>query len=162
MQQNAKTGVLFVGGDRQRLDDFITSDDSVTSAESAANLATLLPQRVFNQGWTNSLTGDTLSSAPSIHRLWSGITGMTADQIPIVGSLPTKVSGRNVEGGEWIAAGFNGYGMCQAWLSGQAIARMALGEEKPQWLPDCYLSSERRLLDVNMSPGAAMISFFAR
>jgi glycine/D-amino acid oxidase-like deaminating enzyme len=138
MQQNAKTGDLFVGGDLQRLDDFISSDDSVISADSASNLTTLLPKSIFNKGWTNPITNDTLSSAPALHRFWSGIIGLTGDQLPIVGKVPMCISDRNIEEGEWIAAGFNGYGMCQAWLSGQAIARMALGESKPEWLPNVY------------------------
>jgi hypothetical protein len=163
MQQNAETGDLFVGGDLQRLDDFLSSDDSVVGADSAGNLTTLLPKRLFSKGWTNPITHDTLSSATALHRIWSGIIGMTAGQLPIVGSVPTSVSDRSIEGGGWIATGFNGYGMCQAWLSGQAIARMALGEPKPEWLPDVYLSSEKRLIDkVNMSAEAALASFFFR
>lgn len=163
MQQNAETGDLFVGGDVQRLDEFLSSDDSIISADSAGNLTTLLPKRIFDKGWSNPITNDTLSSATAIHRIWSGIIAMTADQIPIVGNVPTSVSERNVDGGEWIAAGFNGYGMCQAWLSGQAIARMALGEPKPEWLPNVYLSSEKRLGDkVNMGAEAALASFFSR
>lgn len=163
MQQNAKTGDLFVGGDLQRLDDFLSSDDSVISGDSARNLTTLLSQKLFSKGWTNPITNDTLSSTPALHRLWSGILGMTADQVPIVGELPASVSGRKHEGGEWVAAGFNGYGMCQAWLCGQAIARMALGESKPEWLPDVYLSTEQRLTDeAHMGPDAALTSFFLR
>ncbi|KAH8696170.1 FAD dependent oxidoreductase [Talaromyces proteolyticus] len=162
MQQNAETGDLFLGGDLQRLDDFIASDDSVISADSAGNLTTLLPKRIFNEGWTNPITNESLYSSTALHRVWSGIIGMTADQVPIVGSVPTSVSGRNIDKGEWIAAGFNGYGMCQAWLSGQAIARMALGEPKPEWLPDVYLSTEKRLTDKAMGPDAALASFFFR
>lgn len=163
MQQNAETGDLFVGGDVQRLDDFLSSDDSVTSADSARNLTTLLPKKLFNKGWTNPITNDTLSSATAIHRVWSGIIGMTADQLPIVGQVPTGVSERNIDNGEWIAAGFNGYGMCQAWLSGQAIALMALGEPKPEWLPDVYLSTENRLTnEATMGAEAALGSFFSR
>ncbi|KAF7616699.1 FAD dependent oxidoreductase [Aspergillus flavus] len=162
MQQNAETGDLFFGGDLQRLDDFLSSDDSVISADSARNLTDLLPKRLFKEGWTNPITNTTMTSATALHRIWSGILSMTADQVPIVGSVPTSISGRNVEGGEWIAAGFNGYGMSQCWLCGEAIARMALGEQKPEWLPDVYLSTERRLGDVSMGSEAALASFFAR
>lgn len=163
MQQNAETGDLFFGGDLQRLDDFISSDDSVISADSAANLVSLLPKKLFSKGWTNPLTNATLSSGTALQRIWSGIISMTADQLPIVGSVPTTVSDRNIRGGEWIAAGFNGYGMSQCWLCGQAIARMALGEPKPEWLPDVYLSTEKRLSDeAAIDPDAALTSFFMR
>jgi glycine/D-amino acid oxidase-like deaminating enzyme len=163
MQQNAKTGDLFVGGDVQRLDDFLSSDDSVVSADSAANLTTLLPKKLFSKGWTNPITNSELSSAPALHRVWSGILSMTADQIPIVGSVPISVSGRSVDKGEWIAAGFNGYGMSNCWLSGEAIALMALGQPKPEWLPEAYLSTEERLTnEAVMGSEAALASFFAR
>ncbi|CAG8901757.1 unnamed protein product [Penicillium egyptiacum] len=163
MQQNAQTGDLFVGGDLQRLDDFLSSDDSLISADSVGNLTNLLPKKIFTDGWTNPITNTTLSSATVIQRVWSGIIGMTADQLPIVGSVPSTVSDRNIEGGEWVAAGFNGYGMSQAWLSGQAIALMALGQPKPDWLPDVYLSTEKRLTDkATMGEEAALASFFHR
>lgn len=163
MQQNAQSGDLFVGGDFQRLDDFLSSDDSVISADSAANLIKLLPSRIFTKGWINPITNSQLPSATALHRVWSGILSMTADQVPIVGNVPTSLSDRNIEGGEWVAAGFNGYGMGQCWLSGQAIARMALGEAKPEWLPDVYLSTEKRLADqATMGSEAALRSFFAR
>jgi glycine/D-amino acid oxidase-like deaminating enzyme len=163
MQQNAESGDLFVGGDIQRLDDFLSSDDSIISADSVANLTTLLPKRLFEKGWNNPMTDNTLSSATAMHRIWSGIIAMTADQLPIVGEVPTSLSERKVNGGEWVAAGFNGYGMCQAWLSGQAIARMALGEPTPEWLPEVYLSTEKRLGDeAKMGAEAALASFFSR
>ena len=163
MQQNAETGTLFVGGDIQRLDDYITSDDSFTSSDSVRNLTTLLPKRLLDQGWTNTFTNAPLSSATALHRVWSGILSMTPDQVPIVGSVPESVSGRDHTGGEWIAAGFNGYGMSQCWLAGQAIAHMALGEAKPEWLPDVYLSSESRISNQErMGPDAALKSFFER
>ncbi|KAJ5815342.1 FAD dependent oxidoreductase [Penicillium riverlandense] len=123
MQQNAQSGDLFVGGDIQRLDDFLSSDDSVISADSAANLIKLLPNRIFDKGWTNPITNSELPSATALHRIWSGILSMTPDQ---------------------------------------AIARMALGEAKPEWLPDVYLSTEKRLTDQAMGPEAALHSFFAR
>nr|ABA70585.1 hypothetical protein [Penicillium chrysogenum] len=163
MQQNAQTGDLFVGGDLQRLDDFLSPDDSIISADAVGNLTNLLPKKIFTEGWTNEITNTTLSSTTAIQRVWSGIIGMTADQLPIVGSVPSSVSDRKVEGGEWVAAGFNGYGMSQAWLSGQAIALMALGQPKPDWLPEVYLSSEKRLTDkARMGDEAALASFFNR
>lgn len=65
--------------------------------------------------------------------------------------------------GEWVAAGFNGYSMSQCWSCGEAIALMALGQSKPHWLPDPYLSSEWRLGNgAVMDPEAALMSFFQR
>ncbi|KAK6811517.1 hypothetical protein RU639_012670 [Aspergillus parasiticus] len=161
MQQNAQTGDLFYGGDLQKLEDFISANDTGYSADAANNLKTLLPQKIFARGWTDPATGLTIP-AMDPHHTWSGILSMTADQQPIVGAVPVAISGRDVAGGEWIAAGFNGYGMGQCWSSGEAIARMALGERKPEWLPDVFLSTEKRLTGPSMTTGAAFESFFNR
>lgn len=161
MQQNAKTGDLFYGGDNQKLDEYITSNDSAVSVGSANNLKTLLPQRVFSEGWTDPTTGAAITSVEP-RKVWCGILSMTADQVPIVGAVPTSLSGRDIQGGEWMAAGFNGYGMGQCWSSGEAIARMALGEPQPDWLPSVYLSTEERLTSAFMTTEAALKSFFER
>lgn len=161
MQQNAETGDLFYGGDKQKLDEFITSDDTSVNVDAGANLKTLLPHRIFDKGWTDPATGATIA-AMEPRRIWCGILSMTADQVPIVGEVPTSLSGRAVDGGEWIAAGFNGYGMSQCWSAGEAVARMSLGEQKPEWLPDAFLSTEKRLTGSTMAKEAALQSFFER
>lgn len=161
MQQNAKTGELFYGGDKAKMDEIITANDTTVSAESARNLETLLPQKIFARGWTDPSTGATISSMQP-HHTWSGILSMTPDHLAVVGPVPTSLSGRQIDGGEWVAAGFNGYGMGQCWSSGEAIARMALGEPKPEWLPQIYLSSEERLTSAHMNTEAALGSFFGR
>jgi glycine/D-amino acid oxidase-like deaminating enzyme len=161
MQQNAETGDLFYGGDIQKLGDFIAANDSTVSVDAANNLKTLLPKRIFARGWTDPSTGAQISSIEP-HHTWCGILSMTADQLAIVGAVPTSLSGRNIDGGEWVAAGFNGYGMGQCWSSGEAIARMAWGEPKPEWLPDVYLSTEERLTSPYMSTEAALGSFLQR
>ncbi|KIW12608.1 hypothetical protein PV08_09886 [Exophiala spinifera] len=161
MQQNAQTGDLFYGGDTQKLDDFITSNDTSVSVDAAENLKTLLPGRIFATGWADPDTGAGVTSM-NPRRTWCGILSMTADQVPIVGHVPASLSGRDVDKGEWVAVGFNGYGMGQCWSAGEAIARMALGEDKPAWLPDVYLSGEARLTGATMSTEAALQSFFER
>ncbi|KAJ7052881.1 FAD dependent oxidoreductase [Mycena amicta] len=73
---------------------------------------------------------------------WSGIIGLSADGQPWVGRVPKRISGRPAptpmlqshplglaQPGEWIAAGFSGEGMTHAWLAGEALARMILGEQ---------------------------------
>lgn len=184
MQQNARTGELFYGGDTQRLDDYITADDSAVSRDAAENLKTLLPSRIFARGWSGAGAGADAAVVVEPKHSWCGILSMTADLLPIVGPVPSSLSGRQdpvddvvvngVNGdadkvsshtataGEWVAAGFNGYGMGQCWSSGEAIARMALGERQPDWLPDVYLSTEERLTGASMTKEAALQSFFDR
>ena len=134
------------------MDEMLVSDDSVVNEISKENISSVLP-RFFAKGWTDG-------EEPEIRKVWSGIMGFTADHLPLVGKLPISVTGRGEEGGEWIAAGFNGYGMPQCWSSGEAIAKMILGEEVSDFLPDSYLASEGRLLNKNkMSPQAGLKRF---
>lgn len=148
MQQNERTGDIFIGGEKQHIDEIITADDRFISEISKNNLSTILP-RLFKKGWG--------SNPPEIAQIWSGIMGFTADHLPLVGKLPCSVTQRGGQG-EFIAAGFNGYGMPQCWSSGEAAALMALGQDIPQWLPEQYLVSEERLADEDRMGVDAAIS----
>jgi glycine/D-amino acid oxidase-like deaminating enzyme len=153
-QQNARTGDLSFGGNKAHIEEIINSDDRELSPISKNNVSTLLP-KLFHKRWSERVTGAVQS--PCVHSVWSGIIGSTPDHLPLVGKLPSSVTGRGAEGCEWIAAGYNGYGMVQCWSSGEAIARMALGEPTPQWLPDVYLVTEERLKDeIRMGTEAAL------
>ena len=147
--QNPKTGDIFIGGEKVPMDEIIVSDDSVINEISKENLSTVLP-KFFAKGWKEG-------ERPEVRKVWSGIMGFTADHLPFVGKLPLSVTGRGEEGGEWIAAGFNGYGMPQCWSSGEAVAKMILGEEVSDFLPHSYLATEERLLnEEKMSPEAGL------
>ncbi|OJD29221.1 fad dependent oxidoreductase [Diplodia corticola] len=99
---------------------------------------------------------------PKVTSKWSGIMGFTADGVPLVGRLPEAATGRRNGGGggggggggEWIAAGFNGYGMGNCWLSGEALAGMMRGEDVSGWLPECYLATEERLASLHAGKAA--------
>ncbi|KAK7468364.1 hypothetical protein VKT23_002880 [Stygiomarasmius scandens] len=101
-------------------------------------------------------------------KAWSGIMGYSADRMPWVGRLPPKTAGREgpkypskagaaeetaasslATSGEWIAAGFSGEGMVQAWMCGKALAGMVLGKDAGEdpaipLLPDCLIITEKR------------------
>lgn len=70
--------------------------------------------------------------------------GITADGLPIVGNLPSSITGRS-SGQEWIAAAFNGYGMDKTWLSGEALVAMMAGRDVSKWFPSSFVVSEERL-----------------
>lgn len=113
-----------------------------------------------------------------VKAIWTGIMGISADIEPWVGRVPSKVSGRRevvaaskadrkssmwVSPGEWIAAGYSGEGMANAWLCGTELARMMLGSDvvasgkeeengktlKPG-LPSSFLISEKRWKKANI------------
>ncbi len=147
--QNPKTGDIFIGGEKVPVEELIASDDSVVNDISRENISTVLP-RFFAKGWADS-------ERPEVRKVWSGIMGFTVDHLPLIGKLPDSVTGRKETGDEWIAAGFNGYGMAQCWSSGEAVAKMMLGEDVSEFLPASYLATEQRLLNKEkMSPEAAL------
>jgi glycine/D-amino acid oxidase-like deaminating enzyme len=146
--QNPKTGDIFIGGEKTPFNEIIVSDDSVVHEIAKENISTVLP-RYFDKGWSES-------EQPHVRKVWSGIMGFTADHLPLVGKLPTSLTrrGGSEEGSEWICAGFNGYGMPQCWSAGEAVAKMMLGEDVSDFLPDSYLATEERL--SRMTPEAAL------
>ncbi|KAF9773111.1 hypothetical protein IL306_009154 [Fusarium sp. DS 682] len=131
-QQNAKTGVMFLGGESQKLSGLLTSDDSNVAKDAHGTLTSAAPKI-----WKDAAPAKPLN-------VWSGIMGFTADGMPIVGKLPYSLTGRSGSG-EWIAAGFNGHGMDKCWLTGEAIAKMVLGENDIPGFPKAYLLSDDRM-----------------
>ncbi|KAF4338898.1 FAD dependent oxidoreductase superfamily [Fusarium beomiforme] len=131
-QQNEKTGVMFLGGESQKLTGLLTSDDSNVAEDARGTLTSAAPKI-----WKDAAPSKALN-------VWSGIMGFTADGMPIVGKLPYSLTGRSGKA-EWIAAGFNGHGMDKCWLTGEAIARMVLGENDVPGFPKAYLLSDDRV-----------------
>lgn len=134
--QSVKTGYFYFGGENARVDETVSADDSFVGEDSVAHLRKGLP-RFF--GKDNSSSWKLVSS-------WSGIMGFSSDGLPLVGRVSSSLSGRSGQG-EWIAAAFNGYGMANCLLSGEAVALMALGK-KVDWLPGAYGLDDERLKSV--------------
>lgn len=137
MTQDPRTGDMFVGGDKQKVDELLISDDTAVSSISSESLASVLP-KVYQ---TDDDGGNT---RPVVRRMWSGVMGFTADGMPVVGKLDDSITKRGGEG-EWIAAGFNGYGMDKCWLTGEAVAGMVAGRDVSSWFPRAYLVDEERV-----------------
>ncbi|KAL1641139.1 hypothetical protein SLS58_006247 [Diplodia intermedia] len=161
MQQNAATGAVFIGGESATAADMLNADDSRASATSLARLGGVLRAEFKDEVWSEEEVKEEEDGKkgqqrrrrqPEVTSSWSGIMGFTADGVPLVGRLPEAATGRRGgggggggKGGEWIAAGFNGYGMGNCWLSGEALAGMMRGEDVSGRLPECYLATEERL-----------------
>jgi glycine/D-amino acid oxidase-like deaminating enzyme len=143
--QNPVTGDIFVGGERGSIDGLLVSDDSTLDERSKENLTTVFP-RLLTKGWDDGAKSEAI-------RTWSGIMGFTVDRLPLVGRLPGWITRRGEEGsksggeGEYIAAGFNGYGMPLCWSSGEAVAKMVLGVDADEYdfLPEVFRADEERL-----------------
>lgn len=135
--QSAKSGYFYFGGENATADDSISADDSFVRSYSVTHLQSVLPEFF---GKRASLPWQLVSA-------WSGIMGFSSDGLPVVGRLPPALTGRT-GGGEWIAAAFNGYGMANCLLSGEALGLMMLGEDVSDWLPDAYGFNEWRLREL--------------
>lgn len=139
--QSAKTGYFYFGGENARVDESVSADDRSVSNHSVKHLQSVLPH-FFGQG--HAASWRLVSS-------WSGIMGFSFDGLPLVGRLPPKLTGRTGND-EWIAAAFNGYGMANSLMSGEALARMMLDGNVSEWLPGAYQLSERRLRETLTVP----------
>ncbi|KAE8405957.1 FAD dependent oxidoreductase [Aspergillus pseudonomiae] len=134
LMQNTKTGYFFFGGEDTRIDHCLSSDDSQVEEGSIRHLQEKLPQFLGYKGaeqWR--LAGG-----------WSGIMGFSADGLPVVGRVETSMTGRQGEG-EYVAAAFNGYGMANCLLAGEALAKIMMGKDTSACLPKAYGIHETRL-----------------
>ncbi|SMQ55893.1 unnamed protein product [Zymoseptoria tritici ST99CH_3D7] len=148
--QNAHTGDVFIGGEKQSLEEILTADDSGVSSISKSTLEGVLPS-IFATGWKEG-------QSPEVKSLWSGILAFTPDQLPWVGKVPKSVTGRGGDG-EWVAAGFNGYGMPLCWGCGEAVAGMLVGKEDSvrEWLPRSFETTGKRLNSLFSTPEAGVV-----
>ena len=134
--QDPHTGDLYIGGEKQKLDLLLVSDDTVVGEIPGEALSGILP-KIFSEGWEEG-------QDPLVKRMWSGIMGFTPDKLPLVGQLSRSMSGRKGDG-EWFAGGYNGHGMDKAWLTGEALVGMVLGRDVSSWFPSSYCITEERL-----------------
>jgi len=133
-QSPGDDGSLYFGGGfgqggLENEEDIGNSDDSQLSIHPLRHLEAA-PAKVFAH-----------AEGAKVEKKWTGVMGFTGDYMPLVDRLSTDISGREdcdpKVGGEWIAAGFNGYGMVHSWLSGKALANMLAGREAEilDWFP---------------------------
>lgn len=139
--QNAVSGDVFIGGEKSKLTSFFVTDDTEMNTHCADNFTTLLP-RYFIKGWDEKEKDK--DEKPEIKATWTGIMGFTGDRLPLVGPLPQSLTQRG-SSGEWIAAGFNGYGMSLCWACGEAVAKMVLGVDVSDFLPAAFLATRERI-----------------
>ncbi|KAF4450485.1 FAD dependent oxidoreductase [Fusarium austroafricanum] len=147
LTQNAKSGYYFIGGEKATMEQNLTADDTAFSEVCVDHLQKILP-KFFNY---TDVKKDPLISA------WSGIMGFTQDGAPYVGRLPSETTGRSGTN-EWIASGFNGYGMPYCWLAGEAVAKLVLEQKIGDGLPKAFWVSDERLLPERITKMAEAIA----
>jgi glycine/D-amino acid oxidase-like deaminating enzyme len=150
--QSKETGHLWIGGDRDSIDGFISADDSQIDAHAEKNLRQILP-KLFSKDWVKS-SGD-------VQGIWTGIMCYTGDQLPFIGRLPASATQRQGSG-EWIAAGWNTYGMTNGLLCGDALGKIIVGQDVSEWFPEAYMITEERLKGKKFETEAVLKDYFKR
>ncbi|CAE6415870.1 unnamed protein product [Rhizoctonia solani] len=143
--QSPQQGMLEVG---------VGTDDSYdpTGAAHICGALSVLFKDPNHQIETSDANGEN-----RIKSIWSGSIGTSADALPWVGKLPTRLTGRNVPTanknsriappGEWVSAGYSGEGMVNAALCAKALAMMILKPNEDNvssWFPEQMRVTERR------------------
>lgn len=148
IQSPSGNEIMAGGGLAQAYDhgmgELANTDDSVNSVLALAHLGGAM-NAVFGIGPETAMTAGVKSA-------WTGVMGFTSDGLPLIGRLPREASGREGEG-EWISAGFNGYGMVNAWLCGKNVAERVLGRDGGQGVPKAYEISADRLGRMSAEDG---------
>ena len=149
MTQSGQTGEIFLGGGLLQAGQSGVGElgnvlDNSNNILSRAHLGGII-NSVWSTGPENAASAGLLAS-------WTGVMGFTSDILPMVGHLSKEATGREGDG-EWMAAGYNGYGMPNAWLCGKHIANQLLGKEDTVKFPRAYLLTDERL--KSMSGGNA-------
>ncbi|KAK8068718.1 FAD dependent oxidoreductase-domain-containing protein [Apiospora phragmitis] len=157
-------GDLMLGGGfvctlNRGIDMLAVSDDGAPlDGMTLAHISGVLPA-AFSPNW---------GVGGGLRQAWSGILGFTRDMLPLVGRLDKTVTGRapsDVNGGEWIVAGFAGEGMVWSWLSGMALGIIVSGRENSDldaapgrpagrladWFPHELYASKDRMKSADLS-----------
>ncbi|KAJ3036883.1 hypothetical protein HDV00_002226 [Rhizophlyctis rosea] len=144
---DGKPGDLMVGDGfnksaKQGMDNIAVYDDGQMDPLVNAHILGTM-QAIFRPKWGRGVEG-------SDSMCWSGIIGVSADGMPLVGRISRELTGRKVDktggmdnlnagrgapAGEWMSAIYNGDGMCWAWLCGTAVGIMIAGTEDDVRLP---------------------------
>jgi glycine/D-amino acid oxidase-like deaminating enzyme len=109
--QQLPDGRLAVGGRRDVDLEAETTSEEATSPEVQAALEALIRVLVGRQ--------------PAITHRWSGIFGMSPDDLPLVGPVP----GRD---GLWVSRGYSGHGNVLGLACGDLVANAILGRREPE------------------------------
>lgn len=144
MCQNAETGELFLGGGG-----VLPEEEEHEFLANPSDAAESITGRMHLRGVVPTVFG---GSSTEVKATWTGVMGFSLDGLPLVGRLPSQAHGSKQaphDAGEWIAAGFGGYGMVNCWLSGKAVAQQILGHPLPEWFPESYLITSARLARLN-------------
>jgi gamma-glutamylputrescine oxidase len=109
--QQLPDGRLVVGGRRDTDLAAETTSVEATTPEVQAALETLIRELVGRR--------------PAITHRWSGIFGMSPDELPVAGRVPGHE-------GLWVSRGYSGHGNVLGLACGDLVAKAILGRREPE------------------------------
>lgn len=167
----------FARAARISMDEIGQMDDGGMDAGVATHVGGALPMYFGFQNWgkegdvDEDVTGKSQWPEGRVKAMWTGIIAISVDGRPWVGRVPMKVSERaepqasltppiqttkehlevmfTAPPGEWLAAGYTGEGMTNAWQAGRSVASLLLGKE-PEELPLPMRVTEKRWRDAKL------------
>ncbi|OCL05976.1 FAD dependent oxidoreductase-like protein [Glonium stellatum] len=112
-----------------------TCDDSTMDQEMLNYLKEAARGYFGLENW-----GETGGGEERIKQEWTGIMGMTRDELPLVGEVPGMKR-------LWISAGFNGHGMVLCLKSAEFLSHLIVGGfyGEIEWFPESFLVTEGRI-----------------
>ena len=109
--QQLPNGRLVVGGSR----------DVNLAAESTSEEGTTPEVQSALEAVVRELVG----TRPAITHRWSGIFGLSPDDLPLVGAVPDRA-------GAWVSRGYSGHGNVLGLACGELVAKAILGRREPE------------------------------
>jgi gamma-glutamylputrescine oxidase len=109
--QQLPDGRLVVGGRR----DVDLAGESTSVEGTTPEIQTAL----------EALIGELVGAQPAITHRWSGIFGLSPDDLPLVGPVPGQ-------DGLWVARGYSGHGNVLGLACGELVAKAILGRREPE------------------------------
>ena len=109
--QQLPDGRLVIGGRRDTDLEAETTSEEATTSDVQAALEALIRELVGRQ--------------PAITHRWSGIFGMSPDDLPLAGPVPGQ-------DGLWVSRGFSGHGNVLGLACGDLVAKAILGRREPE------------------------------
>ncbi|SJL03068.1 uncharacterized protein ARMOST_06413 [Armillaria ostoyae] len=165
--------VLFPGASEERWD-YLTQQPPNPATLGEKNLCLVaasrlgprpsltLWDRIFGKWWGGESYDEKydLFERGRAKKAWSGVLGISADALPWVRNVLSKVSRRSPER-EWIVAGYLGEGMVHAWMSGKALAYTVL-EKDVDWLPTPFRVTEKDYASELSEQSISLITTYSR
>ncbi|KAF2629491.1 nucleotide-binding domain-containing protein [Macroventuria anomochaeta] len=158
LTQLPKSGLFIVGGGVAGEGEEVPPWDDHTPVEPviASYLNGMMPTFFGYDNWG----AERPATPPQEHvypgrtkALWTGVDAISWDSYPLVGALPTNVTGREAkDGAEWICGVYSGDGMPSAWMAAKGLSTAILSAERneanqtwPEWFPNAWIVSAERL-----------------